>query len=52
MTLAEQTVLLRLLDQKVDIKVPRTAAGGCQSGAQAGYRGGGYVCGRGRRRGP
>ncbi len=47
MTLAEQTVLLRLLDQKVDIKVPRTAAGGCQSGAQAGYRGGGDVCGRG-----
>ena len=27
MALAEQTVLLRLLDQKVDIKVPRTAAG-------------------------
>jgi hypothetical protein len=27
MTLAEQTGLLRLLDQMVDIKVPRTAAG-------------------------
>ena len=27
MTLAEQTGLRRLLDQKVDIKAPRTAAG-------------------------